>query len=73
MLPETPTKSAAKPKWHFSPSYEEKKILLTQEKEQQPVRPALLKKIPLLQTWMNRGAEKPISDATQAQLPSVSV
>lgn len=65
-LPETPTKSAAKPKWHFSPSHEEKKILLIQEKERQPVRPALLDKIPLLQTWMNRGEESPMSNAARA-------
>jgi hypothetical protein len=66
--PKTRTKSDAKPQWHFSPSIEEKKLLLIQEKEHQPPRPALLDKFPLLRTWMNRGENQPQSSPMQKGL-----
>jgi DNA-binding Lrp family transcriptional regulator len=54
----TPAKSDAKKRWRFSPHKREKQLLLIHEKENQPPSPTLLQKIPILQTWMQRGEEK---------------
>src|SRR5262245_47843126 len=43
-----PAKHAANSRWHFSPQEREKQLVLIQEKENQPLNPALLEKIPLL-------------------------
>jgi hypothetical protein len=59
--PKTQVKSDDKPRWHFSPSVEEKRLLLIQKKEHQPLQSALLSKIPLLQTWLHRGESSPIN------------
>jgi len=50
-----PVKSPANNRWHFSPSKKEKAQLLILERENAPVRPTLLDKIPLLRTWLERG------------------
>ncbi len=47
----TPAKSA----WRFSPQNRERQLLLIQKKENQPPSSALLEKIPLLRTWLERG------------------
>jgi len=52
---EKPVKPAANSRWHFSPSKREKEHLLILKKEREPLRPALLDKIPLLRTWLKRG------------------
>ena len=59
-----PVKPAANPRWLFSPTNIEKQLLSIQQKENQPPNPSLLNKIPLLQTWMQRGEEKPPSHTT---------
>jgi DNA-binding Lrp family transcriptional regulator len=51
----TPTKSDANKAWQFSPSKEEKKQKAILEKESQLPRPEVLKKIPLLKQWLERG------------------
>jgi hypothetical protein len=49
----------ANERWQFSPSKEEKKILLILKKESTPPHPDILHRLPLLKTWLNRGGEKP--------------
>jgi len=53
--PKTSVKRAAKSAWKFSPSKEEKEILLRRQKEKEPPPEQVLAKIPLLKTWMERG------------------
>ena len=53
------TKSAAKSRWQFSPSPEEKRFLQILIKEDEPPKPHLLAKIPLLSLWLQRGKEIP--------------
>jgi hypothetical protein len=50
----TPAKSA----WRFSPTDVEKRLLSIREKENEPPRAALLARIPLLKTWLERGKEE---------------
>ena len=50
-----PTKEAAKSRWHFSPSKEEKRLLAIREAENAPPKPELLARIPLLKQWWERG------------------
>lgn len=50
-----PVKSDDKARWQFSPSYELKKLLSIQKKEEEPPSPEVLRKIPLLGTWLERG------------------
>jgi hypothetical protein len=49
--------SAAHTRWHFSPSYEEKKTLQIQQREKEPPKPELLHQIPLLRKWLERGGK----------------
>jgi hypothetical protein len=42
-------------RWKFSPSAEEKEILLRRQKEKEPPPERILAKIPLLKIWLNRG------------------
>jgi hypothetical protein len=51
----TSVKAAAKSAWHFSPSLEEKDLLLRQQKDTEPPPGWILAKIPLLKAWMERG------------------
>jgi hypothetical protein len=51
----SPTKPAAKCRWHFSPSPKEKKEILIRQAENAPPKPEHLAKIPLLRLWMKRG------------------
>ena len=53
----TPIKVAAKERWHFSPSQQEKKIISILKKNAEPPKPELLTKAPLLKTWLERGKE----------------
>ncbi len=53
----SPVKTAAKSKWQFSPSLEEKRYLLILEQENAPPKPETLAKIPLLKKWLERGKE----------------
>jgi Mn-dependent DtxR family transcriptional regulator len=48
-------KSDAKSRWHFSPTLVEKKILSFLAKENEPPKPHVLSKIPLLGRWLERG------------------
>jgi len=50
-----PMKSAANNRWQFSPSKEEKKPMLTHERENRPLEPQTLDRIPLLRQWLERG------------------
>jgi hypothetical protein len=50
-----PAKLPANNRWRFSPTKVEKHLLSIQEKENLPPSPGLLRKIPLLRTWMERG------------------
>ena len=52
-----PRKTAANERWQFSPSKELKKLLFIQEKEQEPLSPETLRRIPLLEIWLKRGGE----------------
>ena len=47
--------SPAKDRWHFSPLKREKKILELLQKENEPPTPAMIEKMPILKTWMERG------------------
>jgi len=51
-----PVRAAAKSRWHFSPSHEEKAFLLRHQKENEPPPERILTRIPLLKAWMERGA-----------------
>jgi DNA-binding Lrp family transcriptional regulator len=51
----TPRKSAAQPRWHFSPSQREKELKKILEREKQPPSPETLHRFPLLQAWLTRG------------------
>lgn len=51
----TPAKKPAKSTWHFSPASAERNLFSIREKENQPPSPALLAKIPILKTWLERG------------------
>jgi MarR family protein len=53
-----PTKSVVNNTWHFSPLEREKKILSLLDREKKPPSPALLKRIPLLKVWLQRGKEE---------------
>src|SRR4051812_45521303 len=53
--PKKQKKSVTKDQWKFSPSKEEKKILLIRQKENEPPSERLLAKVPLLKTWLERG------------------
>jgi DNA-binding Lrp family transcriptional regulator len=53
----TPTKSDVHNRWQFSPSIEEKRQRTLLEMENTPPRPELLKRIPLLKRWMERGKQ----------------
>jgi DNA-binding Lrp family transcriptional regulator len=51
----TPATSAANRAWQFSPPKEEKRQQAIQEQENRPPKPELLRRIPLLKQWMERG------------------
>jgi hypothetical protein len=51
----TPAKSDANKAWQFSPSKEEKRHLQILEQETTPPKPEVLKRIPLLKQWLERG------------------
>jgi hypothetical protein len=51
----TPAKSDANKAWQFSPSQEEKRHLQILEQETIPPKPEVLKRIPLLKQWLERG------------------
>jgi hypothetical protein len=53
--PKTPTKADVKSAWKFSPSKEEKEILLRRQKEKEPPTEQVLAKIPILRQWLGRG------------------
>jgi DNA-binding Lrp family transcriptional regulator len=53
----TPTKSDANKAWQFSPSHEEKRQKAILEQENRPPRPEILKRIPLLKAWLERGEQ----------------
>jgi DNA-binding Lrp family transcriptional regulator len=53
-----PVKIPANGRWHFSPLKEERRILTLLEKENEPPKPHVLAKIPLLGQWLQRGKEK---------------
>lgn len=48
-------KSGAKTRWLFSPTKLEKEKLLLLQRENEPPRPEILAKVPLLKTWWERG------------------
>jgi DNA-binding Lrp family transcriptional regulator len=50
-----PTKPVAKCRWQSSPTKVEKRLSLTQQKENEPPPPHLLMRIPLLGKWLERG------------------
>src|SRR3954468_19182986 len=52
--PKKPTRAPAKSSWKFSPSAEEKELLLRRQKENKPPAERILEKMPLLRTWLNR-------------------
>jgi hypothetical protein len=52
-----PAKSDAKPRWQFSPSKEEKRFLQIRERENHKPKPEVLRRIPLLAKWLERGKE----------------
>jgi hypothetical protein len=52
-----PAKSDAKPRWQFSPSIEEKRLFQIREPENQKPKPEILRRIPLLERWLERGKE----------------
>ena len=54
----TPRPKPAKSTWHFSPLQREKEILSILAKEKALPTPALIAKIPLLRTWLQRGKEQ---------------
>jgi DNA-binding Lrp family transcriptional regulator len=54
----TPTKLDANKAWQFSPSLEEKRHLQILEQENKPPKPELLKRIPLLKQWLERGQKE---------------
>jgi DNA-binding Lrp family transcriptional regulator len=56
----TPAKSYDNNRWRFSPSNEEKRQRTILEKENTPPRPELLRRIPLLRQWLNRGNPPPV-------------
>jgi hypothetical protein len=70
----TPAKSAANKAWQFSPSKEEKRHLQILEQENTPPTPEVLKRIPLLKQWLERGSssERPQLSPTQDSVPAVS-
>lgn len=51
-------KSEAQSRWHFSPSPEEKRLLHLLQKENEPPKPEVLARIPLLRTWLRRGEDR---------------
>jgi hypothetical protein len=53
--PKSAAKPADKSAWKFSPSLEEKEILLRRQKENRPPPEEVLQRIPLLRQWMRRG------------------
>jgi hypothetical protein len=53
----TPAKSDANKAWQFSPSKEEKKHQQILERENIPPKPEVLKRIPLLKQWLERGSD----------------
>jgi DNA-binding Lrp family transcriptional regulator len=58
----TPAKSGDNRAWQFSPSLEEKKHFQILEKENQLPRPELLRRIPLLKQWLERGGNSGKTD-----------
>jgi hypothetical protein len=52
---QTPTRSGVNNRWQFSPSKEEKKIISILAKENEPPKPHILAKVPLLSRWLERG------------------
>jgi hypothetical protein len=50
-----PAKPVAQSTWHFSPSAEEKKLNLIRQKEMEPPKPEVLRRMPLLRRWLSRG------------------
>lgn len=60
-----PAKSAANTRWQFSPTFIEKKQILIRQKERTPPSEAVLSKLPLLRSWLERGEED-----TSSVLPS---
>jgi hypothetical protein len=53
----TPAKSHDNDRWRFSPSDEEKRQKAILEKENRPPKPEILKRIPLLKAWLDRGKD----------------
>lgn len=51
----TPIPTPAKSTWHFSPIRVEKKLLSILAKENEPPKPHVLAKMPLLGRWLERG------------------
>lgn len=51
----TPINPVDNSRWQFSPLIREKILSLIQTKEKEPPNPELLRRIPLLETWMERG------------------
>jgi len=54
----TPARSDANKAWQFSPSKEEKRHLQILEQENTPPKPEILKRIPLLKQWLERGQKE---------------
>jgi DNA-binding Lrp family transcriptional regulator len=52
-----PTTSPAKSSWHFSPLHGEKTLLAIHTKENEPPKPEVLARMPLLKQWLQRGKE----------------
>jgi DNA-binding Lrp family transcriptional regulator len=61
----TPAKSDANKAWQFSPSKEEKRHLQILEQENIPPKPEVLKRIPLLRQWLERGSILERTDSPQ--------
>jgi hypothetical protein len=53
-----PIVKPAKSTWHFSPHKREKEVLFILAKEQEPPKPHILAKLPLLGQWLKRSGEK---------------
>ena len=51
-------KQADNDRWHFSPTKVEKEISFILAKENEPPRPELIARIPMLKRWLERGKEK---------------
>jgi DNA-binding Lrp family transcriptional regulator len=66
----TPAKSDVKNPWRFSPSIKEKKHKAILESENTPPKPELLKRIPLLKQWLERGNTSERTEKNRTQRAS---